>query len=107
MNKAEITKLKTDAEETLAKVDMSAYNKDTFVLIGASLAIKNHKFAENEKKEKKNNFDEYYKKAMKTLKEALSLYDLAEKTAYTQDDVKKLEVFKEYLAIVLQKKQDL
>lgn len=108
LNNAQMLQLKKDADDTLKKINMTNYNKDMFLLIGASLAIKNNDLTDTpdeQIEQKKNNFDNYYKQAMQKLKEAMSFYDIAEKIAYTPDDMQKLQMFREYLGIILQKKQ--
>lgn len=104
----QITKLKKDADETLKNVDMTKYNKNMFTLIGASLAIQNMENNSTneiieEQPAKKKTFDSYFMDAMKAFKEAMSLYDICQKMAYTVDDQNKLKTFREYLLIVAQK----
>lgn len=113
ITKQDLIKMKIDADDTLKNMDMSKYNKNMFVLAGSALAIKNAEIEgaseepEQKKEIKKNNFDEYFKMAMKSVKEALSLYDVAEKMASTQDDTDKLKTFENYLSLMIQKKQGL
>jgi len=107
LTKNDIIKLKKDADETINNLDMSKYNKDMFMLAGSAIAIKNNILEESEVniKVKKNGFDDYFKEAINAIKEALSLYEIAEKSAYTHEDLDKLKTFDGYLELILQKKR--
>lgn len=102
----EIERLKKDANETLKSINLNNYNKDLYLLIGASLAIQK---MDNNNVAPSNNkvlgFNHYFKKSLDTLKSAVDLYEIAEKKAITQEDKTQLKTFLDYINIILNKKQ--